>query len=183
MFTSIGRQMWNLHTEDSIYFGNAMATTLTLLWPLTSRRMVKYKNTLLVLVIASVELATTLICVAMCNFSLALLVASVYVPAVLFSKPRQGSVLGFRILLYILWILLHPFVASSIVILGYTYVQFPEESLLSLIFSGYRATKQAFVFSIIDSMIYGNWFYNVTMTVMLPIWLLFWNIICLKSTS
>ncbi|XP_046821279.1 glycosylphosphatidylinositol anchor attachment 1 protein [Vespa crabro] len=183
IFTSIGRQMWNLRTEDSIYFGNAMATVLTLLWPLTSRRVVKYENTLLVSVIASVELATTLICVAMCNFSLALLAASVYVPAALFSKPRQGSVQRFRILLYILWILLHPFVASSIVILGYTYVQFPEESLLSLIFSGYRATKQAFVFSIIDSMIYGNWFYNVTMTVMLPIWLLFWNIVCLKNTS
>lgn len=85
--------------------------------------------------------------------------------------------------MYVLWILLHPFIASSIVILGYTYVHFPEKSLLSLIFSGYHATKQAFVFSIIDSMIYGNWFYSVTMTVMLPIWLLFWNIICLKSTS
>ncbi|XP_015186260.1 PREDICTED: glycosylphosphatidylinositol anchor attachment 1 protein [Polistes dominula] len=184
MFTSIGRQMGNnLRTEDSIYIGNAMATILTLLWPLTARREVKYENILLVCVIASVELATTLICVAMCNFSLALLAASVYVPAALFSKPRQGSTSRFRILLYILWILLHPFVASSIVILGYTYVNFSEQPLLSLIFSGYRATKQAFVFSIIDSMIYGNWFYNVTMTVMLPIWLLFWNIICLKSTS
>ncbi|KAK2586771.1 hypothetical protein KPH14_011798 [Odynerus spinipes] len=182
MFTSVGRQIWNLRTEDSIYFGNVVATVLTLLWPLYSRRSVKYKNALLVCVIASVELATALICIAMCNFSLALLAASVYVPAALLSTPRQGSAPGFRVLLYILWILLHPFVASSIIIMGYTYLNFPGESFLSLIFRGYHATKQAFVFSIIDSMIYGNWFYNVTTTVMLPIWLLFWNIICLKNT-
>lgn len=183
IFTSVGRQVWDMRTEDSIYFGNAMITVLTLLWPLYSRRSVKYEDALLISVIASVELATTLICVAMCNFSLALLAASVYVPVALFSTPRQGSPLGFRTLLYILWILLHPFVTSYIVVMGYTYLNFPEESFLPLMFKVYHAIKQAFVFSIIDSMIYGNWFYNVTTTVMFPIWLLFWNIINFKSIS
>lgn len=57
-------------------------------------RVVKYKETLLLSVIVSMELATALICTAMCNFSLALLATTVYVPAALFSKPRQESVLG-----------------------------------------------------------------------------------------
>lgn len=78
--------------------------------------------------------------------------------------------------LYIAWIVLHPFVTSAIVVLGYTYLNFFSDPIASLLFRSYRANKQALVFSIVDSMIYGNWFYNVTTAVMLPIWLLFWNV-------
>lgn len=81
------------------------------------------------------------------------------------------------------WMLLHPFVITSLLILCYTYINFSTEAPLSILFRGYRATKQAFVFSIMDSMIYGNWFYNVAVSTMLPIWLLFWNILCSNNVT
>ena len=67
---------------------------------------------------------------------------------------------------------------ASLFIMCYTYMYFFSDSLPSILFRGYRATKQAFVFSIMDSMIYGNWLYDVTVFTMFPIWFIFWNILC-----
>lgn len=181
--TSYGRKFWNLRTEDSIYFGFAGLTVLTLMWPLYFKRTIKFNNTALVCVIASVELGTALMCVAMHNFSLALLTAIAYVPVVLPIRAKHGPTSRFRCLLYAFWILLHPFVLSNLVVMCYTYVNFPADSIPMLILRGYRAVKDAYVFSIIDSMIYGNWFYNVTIAVVLPIWLLFWNILCSTTVT
>jgi len=82
----------------------------------------------------------------------------------------------FRYSQYIAWIMLHPFILSTIVVMGYTYLNFSADPIPSLLLRGYRANKQALVFSIVDCMIYGNWFYNVATAIMLPIWLLFWNV-------
>ncbi|KZC05172.1 Glycosylphosphatidylinositol anchor attachment 1 protein [Dufourea novaeangliae] len=179
--TYIGRQTWNLRTEDSIYFGFAAITILTLILPLYPRRRIKYKNAALVCVIASVELATVLMCIAMHNFSLALVAAIVYVPAILPITPKEKSDGKCRTILSFFWILLHPFVISNLLVMCYTYINFSTDPFLSILFRGYHATKQSYVFSIMDSMIYGNWFYNVTVSTILPIWLLFWNILCSNS--
>ncbi|XP_029052423.1 glycosylphosphatidylinositol anchor attachment 1 protein [Osmia bicornis bicornis] len=176
--TYFGRKLWNLRTEDSIYFSFMAITILTLIWPFYSKRQMKYKNAALVCVIALVELATMLMCIAMHNFSLALLAAVVYVPVILPITPKKHSTNKFRKVISFLWILLHPFMITTLIIMCYTYVHFSTDPFLSILFRGYRATKQAFVYSIMDSMIYGNWFYNVTISIMLPIWLLFWNILC-----
>ncbi|XP_014488374.1 PREDICTED: glycosylphosphatidylinositol anchor attachment 1 protein isoform X2 [Dinoponera quadriceps] len=175
-FTLIGSQVLNLHTEDSLYISFALITTLMLLLRLYLRRSVRYENISLVCVIASIELATALMCIAMHNFSLALLIAVVYVPVVLLITPcHEFTKSRLRNCLYVTWIVLHPFVASAIVVLGYTYFNFTDP-IVPLLLRGYRANKQALVFSIVDSMIYNNWFFNVTVAVMLPIWLLFWNV-------
>ncbi|XP_033339508.1 glycosylphosphatidylinositol anchor attachment 1 [Megalopta genalis] len=179
--TYIGKKMWNLRTEDSIYFGFAAITVISLMWPLYPKRQMKYKNAALICVISSVELATVLMCIAMHNFSLALVTAIVYVPVILPIIPKQKSSSKCRSILSFLWLLLHPFVTSNILILCYTYANFSTDPFLSILFRGYRATKQAYVFSIMDSMIYGNWFYNVTITTIFPIWILFWNILCTNS--
>ncbi|XP_066603061.1 glycosylphosphatidylinositol anchor attachment 1 protein isoform X2 [Prorops nasuta] len=178
LFTYVGSQFLNLRTEDSIYYGFAVATILTILAPLCIRRTIKYENISLMCVIVTVELATTFMCITIHNFSLAMITAVAYVPIVLLVSPKRNPTSRFRSSLYILWTLLHPFVASSIAITAYTFFNFKGEPFLSNIVRGYRATKQAFVFSIIDSMIYGNWFYNVSITIVLPIWLLFWSVVC-----
>ncbi|KAG7188931.1 hypothetical protein KM043_008532 [Ampulex compressa] len=167
--TLIGGWLWDLRTEDSIFYGFSAITILTFLWPLCFRRPAKYGNTSLICVIASVELATTLMCIAMHNFSLALLAAVAYVPVVLMIGPKRGPSSKCRSLLYVLWAALHPLMLSMLVVLGYTCVNFPSDSFWPLLFRAYRATKQAFVFGIMDSMIYGNWLYNVTVAIMLPI--------------
>ncbi|XP_071642867.1 glycosylphosphatidylinositol anchor attachment 1 protein isoform X2 [Temnothorax longispinosus] len=175
-FTLIGSQMFNLRTEDSLYISFALITILTLLWRFYLRRSIKYENISLVCVIALIELATALMCVAMHNFSLALVTAVVYVPVILLITPHHESASRFRCSQYIAWIMLHPFVSSAIVVMGYTYLNFPADPIPSLLFRSYRANKQALVFSIVDSMIYGNWFYNIATAVKLPMWLLFWNV-------
>jgi len=165
-------------------------------------RSIKYENILLVFVIALIELATALMCIAMHNFSLALVTAVVYVPIVFLITPHHESAsrwarlklilifsclkfaclkltfhfYRFRCCQYIMWIMLHPFISSAIVVMGYTYLNFPTDPISSLFLRSYRANKQALVFSIVDSMIYGNWFYNVATAVMLPMWMLFWNV-------
>ncbi|CAL7943658.1 unnamed protein product [Xylocopa violacea] len=174
--TYFGRKM-HFRTEDSIYFGFMAITALTLMWPYYSKRQMKYNNAALICVIALVEVGTVLMCIAMHNFSLALLIAVIYVPIILPITPKQNST-KFHKMLSLLWILLHPFMIANLIVMGYTYINFSSDSLLSVLFRGYRATKQAFVFSIMDSMIYGNWLYNVTVSTMLPIWILFWNILC-----
>ncbi|XP_076661414.1 glycosylphosphatidylinositol anchor attachment 1 [Halictus rubicundus] len=181
--TYIGRKTLNLRTEDSIYFGFAAITILSLMWPLYPKRIMKYKNSALICVIASVELATVLMCIAMHNFSLALVAAIVYVPVILPITPKQRSGSKCRSLLSFFWVLLHPFVTSNILILCYTYANFSTDPFLSILFRSYRAAKQAYVFSIMDSMIYGNWFYNVAVSTIFPIWLLFWNILCTNSVE
>jgi len=54
-------------------------------------RSIKYENILLVFVIALIELATALMCIAMHNFSLALVTAVVYVPIVFLITPHHES--------------------------------------------------------------------------------------------
>ncbi|XP_033356701.1 glycosylphosphatidylinositol anchor attachment 1 protein [Bombus vosnesenskii] len=176
--TYFGKKV-NSHTEDSIYFGFVAITILTLIWPFYSRRQMKYKNAALVCVIALVELGTVLMCIAMHNFSLALLTAVIYVPFVfvLPITPKQNLTKS-RKMLSFMWVFLHPFMIASLFIMSYTYIYFFSDSLPSILFRGYCATKQAFVFSIMDSMIYGNWLYNVTVSTMFPIWFIFWNILC-----
>lgn len=51
----------------------------------------KYKNAALILVIVSVELATVLMCIAMHNFSLALITAIAYVPVLLPITPKKNG--------------------------------------------------------------------------------------------
>ncbi|KAK1132162.1 hypothetical protein K0M31_016288 [Melipona bicolor] len=176
--TYVGKKM-DFRTEDSIYFGFVVITILTLIWPFYFRRQMKYKNAALICVIALVELGTVLMCIAMHNFSLALLAAVIYVPYVFILPimPKQNFTKFHRMLSFG-WISLHPFMIASLIIMCYTYVNFSSDSLPLILFRGYRAIKQAFVFSIVDSMIYGNWLYNVTISTMFPIWFLFWNILC-----
>lgn len=121
-------------------------------------------------------------CIGMHNFSLALLISIIYVPIILFINPRKKeSKSNFRKLLYFFWTLLHPFVIVSLIVMGYTFVHFSEDPIMEIFKKGIDASKKSFVFSIIDSMIYGNWLYNVAASVLLPIWLILSNVIASKT--
>lgn len=45
---------------------------------------------------------------------------------------------------------------------------------------GVDATSQAVVYSIVDSMVYGNWMYTLVTTILIPTWLCFW---CVSFSS
>ncbi|XP_033222343.1 glycosylphosphatidylinositol anchor attachment 1 protein [Belonocnema kinseyi] len=167
------------HTESATYLVLAVITVFTILCPLLRpRRKGNFYNSALVCVIACVELGTALMCVEIHNFSLALLIAVAYVPVTLLIPSEKDSMKkGFYKVLYVLWPLLHPFAIASFIVTAYTYANFMDEAALTILYRGWKATKQAFVLSIIDSTIYGNWLYSFIVSIMLPIWLLFWNII------
>ena len=166
-------------TESATYLVLAMITIFTVLCPfLRPRRKGNFSSSTLICVIACVELGTALMCVEIHNFSLALLIAVAYVPmTLLIPNEKDSKKKGFYKLLYVLWPLIHPFAIASFIVTAYTYANFMEDAALTILFRGWKATKQAFVLSIIDSTIYGNWLYSFIVSIMLPIWLLFWNII------
>lgn len=166
------------HTESSSYFILATITVFTILFPiLRPKRKGNFKNSALICIITSIEFGTALMCVEIHNFSLALLTTVMFVPFTLLIPMEKDSKKGFYKILYILWPLLHPFAVASFIVTGYTYANFSEEVLLTILYRGWKATKQSFVLSIIDSTIYGNWLYSFIVSIMLPIWLLFWNVI------
>ncbi|CAD6209732.1 GSCOCG00010820001-RA-CDS [Cotesia congregata] len=182
LITSLGLQLFNLKTEDSVYYGFATMTLVMLMWFFFTKRSSRYENTSLICVVVLVELATTLMCIGMHNFSLALLISIIYVPIILFINPRKKeSKSNFRKLLYFFWTLLHPFVIVSLIVMGYTFVHFSEDPIMEILKKGIDASKKSFVFSIIDSMIYGNWLYNVAASVLFPIWLILSNVIASKT--
>lgn len=122
-------------------------------------------------------------CIGMHNFSFALLTSIIYVPIILLINPKQEPSFKYRKLLYIFWTLLHPFVIVSVIVMGYTYFHFSEDSIMEILEKGINASKKSFVFSIIDSMIYGNWLYNIGTSVLLPIWLLLSNVIAANTVN
>ncbi|XP_051172002.1 glycosylphosphatidylinositol anchor attachment 1 protein [Leptopilina boulardi] len=166
------------HTENSTYFCLATVFVFTILFPLLRpKRKDNFKNAALICIVTSIELGTALMCVEIHNFSLALLIAVIFVPFTLLIPIYKNSMKGFYKILYIIWPLLHPFIVASFIVTGYTYVNFREERLMTIFYRGWKATKQSFVLSIIDSTIYGNWLYSFIVSIMLPIWKLYWNVI------
>lgn len=51
---------------------------------------------------------------------------------------------------------------------------FPGEAWKENFYRSVTATKQALVFGIVDSMIYGNWLFNVVTGIFLPNWVCLW---------
>lgn len=57
-----------------------------------------------------------------------------------------------------------------------TYVLFPEESPKTLSHRIWQVSEKAVVYSITDSMIYGNWLYTVVTSLFIPNWYCFWTV-------
>lgn len=51
---------------------------------------------------------------------------------------------------------------------------FPNEHLIEILHRATDAIQQAVLFSVVDSMVYGNWFYSVACTIFTSNWILFW---------
>lgn len=74
----------------------------------------------------------------------------------------------------LLWILVHPLVLASLVVLIHTFFAFPNQSFLAALTQGFVATQGALVYSFVDSMIYGNWMFPAACMALIPNWLCFW---------
>lgn len=80
-----------------------------------------------------------------------------------------------------LWLLVHPLVLVAIIVLISTFITFPEEQIKTILLRGVGGTQHALTYSILDSMIYGSWFYSATCCVFLPNWFCYWYLTFVKS--
>ncbi|KAJ8946439.1 hypothetical protein NQ318_014426 [Aromia moschata] len=118
------------------------------------------------------ELGTALICISMNNFSLGMFCATVSVPLALCVNPTSCRYYSF--LQRFLWLVVHPLVVLTAVVLVNSYLMFPEEKVKEMLYRGLDATQHAIVYSIVDSMIYGNWLFSLVISIFIPNWLCFW---------
>lgn len=74
------------------------------------------------------------------------------------------------------WLVVHPASVLMIAVAVNTYILFPEESPMELVRRIWQVSEKAVIYSITDSMIYGNWLYTVVTSVFIPNWFCFWII-------
>lgn len=104
-------------------------------------------------IVALLELGTILLVVSMLNFSLGFLLSAITV-------PLAGNLCCFKAKLRpikkLLLLLMHPICICFVVVTLLTTVQYPELAALELATRSFTATKNAFVFSVVDSVVSLN---------------------------
>lgn len=179
-------------SEFSVYYGLiAISVFLTIVTPFMPRFLRKgritYEELSLVNILVLIELSTVCLSVGMNNFSLGFVIAVAYTPlALMCSVVVLGA--GKRSTFYLMikrtvCLLVHPLVAVSFSMIAYSKFLFPEEGFFGMLSRGSDAAMQATMFSIVDSMIYGNWLFNLSTAVILPIWIIFWQILSIKVSA
>uniref|UniRef100_A0A1L8DUX8 Putative m28 zn-peptidase n=1 Tax=Nyssomyia neivai TaxID=330878 RepID=A0A1L8DUX8_9DIPT len=127
------------------------------------------------------ELATALIVVGMLNFSLGLIVSVTIVPVLINVEIRQSGFI--KIVQQLFGILLQPLIVVFLVVFSLTWITFDELPLMSIATKAVSATMNALVYSAVDSVIYGNWMFNMIGLVFFPIWILLWNFLAWRPRA
>lgn len=182
LFSQIGATYFDQPSEVSVFYGLiAISILLIIITPcfLKLRSSLTFEEMSRINILLLIELSTACLAIGMHNYPLGLCIAAIYTPLALMVGVIDQKRSGFCLCLKRIFCLaLHPLFVVSLALIVYSRVLFPEESLLSMVGRGRDAAMQAVMFSIVDSMIYGNWLFNVGSTVILPTWLLFWQILC-----
>lgn len=188
LFSQIGAK-YNQPSEVSVYYGLIttsvfLAVTIPLAARLVRADRISHEELSLVNILLLIELVTVCLTVGMHNFPLGFVMALFYTPLGLITSvviKQQGKFGSLLLLLKrMICLLVHPLMVLSLGMIGYSKVLFPDETFLEMIGRGRDAAMQATMFSIVDSMIYGNWLFNLATAVILPMWLLFWQILWIK---
>lgn len=135
----------------------------------------------LLCIFALLELGTTIICLAMNNISLGVFCGAILVPFALMMDVTSGKCYG--LLQKVLWLLVHPLVVLFGVVLVGTWTMFSQDSAKDVLYRSISAYQDAVLFSIVDSMIYGNWLYSVVGAIFVPNWLCFWVVAFSKDAD
>lgn len=171
LITTLGIQ-YSYSTDSCLFYGFIGISTILLIIPFFIPFKGCEKSMSVLNILSLLELGTTLICVSMNNFSLALFCAIIYVPLALIIGITRCNL--YSAIKKIIWLVAHPLVVLTATVLIYTYVMFPGEKIEDNFYRGIAATQQAIVFSVVDSMIYGNWLFGVVTSIFISNWLCFW---------
>ncbi|XP_045524405.1 glycosylphosphatidylinositol anchor attachment 1 protein [Pieris brassicae] len=182
VFSHIGAKYLDRPSEVSVYYGlfcvSALIVVITpFLLKLFRQRPANREELTIINILLLIEMSTLGLCVGMHNISLGLCVCALYTPLALLVGVREKRSLSVYLKQGIC-LLLHPLVILTVCMMVYSRILFPEESLPSALGRGRDAAMQAIMFSIVDSLIYGNWLFNVATTVLLPVWIISWQLLC-----
>ncbi|XP_049879902.1 glycosylphosphatidylinositol anchor attachment 1 protein [Pectinophora gossypiella] len=186
LLSQIGSQYFDLLSEVAVYYGLvAISVLLAIVTPFLPRLLragrMSTEEMALVNILVLVEVSTACLTVGMHNFPLGLAAAALYTPLALVAQPPQHTDRKSQIILFlkrVFCLLLQPLSITTIALVAYGRVLFPEEEWLDCAGRGLDAAMQAVMFAIVDSLIYGNWLFNVATAVFLPTWIIFWQILC-----
>ncbi|KAL1494279.1 hypothetical protein ABEB36_009903 [Hypothenemus hampei] len=167
----------NSDVSSTVSYGLPSVLVGSLLIPFLLKSVNHSEGSLnLLCIFGLLELGTALICLSMNNISLGIFCGTISVPFALIAEPTKNRI--FKIVQALFWCLIHPLSILFFVVSINTFLMFHQENITEFVFRALDATKQAVIYSIADSMIYGNWLYTVVSTIFIPNWLCFWNVIC-----
>ncbi|XP_053950679.1 glycosylphosphatidylinositol anchor attachment 1 protein [Anastrepha ludens] len=132
---------------------------------------------------ALIFMGVTLIVTGLLNFALGFILATLISPLTVLMDSEGTKGLR-QNLTRIYTFLLNPIVVIYLLVLWLTLFEFPELALSDVARRAFGATVDAITFSIMDSIIYGNWLYTAVAAVYFPLWILYWTLaLGRKSTS
>ncbi|KAL0276932.1 UNVERIFIED_CONTAM: hypothetical protein PYX00_004390 [Menopon gallinae] len=172
--SNTGSEALGLESHISIYTGYVIYFIMSITIPCFFKLGATECN--LLNIIALLETVTLFVTIAMHNFSLSLILCTVYVPVFVTITINSRRVK--KIFYSLLMFLIHPFVLVHVIVLIYTYMTQGKEDLLS---KAWAATQHSFIYFNIDNLIYGNWFIDAIFGFLVPSWVLFWNLLISNS--
>ncbi|XP_062716077.1 glycosylphosphatidylinositol anchor attachment 1 protein [Aedes albopictus] len=160
----------NLSTQFSLFSIMACISVLILILPgfITLDAL----NASILRIVVLLELGTALLTVGMLNFSLGWLLSVVIVPVVLLLQPMKGAFV--KGLSRLLCIVIHPLVVVYLVLFCVTCSLFPELTIKDQLKKAITGTMDGITYSVVDSMIYGNWLFDLVALVFVPSWTMLW---------
>lgn len=185
LFTQLGAKYFSLPSEVSVYYGLCVTSAVLVvaapaLPRLLRRGALTYEELTLVNILVLIELSTLCLALGMHNFPLGLAVAALYTPVALLS----GVVVRERGWISV-WLqraacaVLQPLGALTAAMCVYSVAVYGgAEGAAAAAGRGRDAAMQAVMFAVADSLIYGNWVFNVAASVLLPVWVVLWQIVC-----
>lgn len=166
-------EMYGIDTKVAVFYSLvAFSLLLALSLPVVIPFKSKERDMTVLNVISLLELGTALICISMNNFSFGMFCATISVPFALFAHPTSCKYYSY--LQRFFWLFLHPLVVVFFVVLVNTVLMFSDEHWKEILRRNVEATQHAVIYSIVDSMIYGNWMFSVVTCIFLPNWMCFW---------
>ncbi|XP_053669769.1 glycosylphosphatidylinositol anchor attachment 1 protein [Anopheles nili] len=158
----------NLSTQSGLFNVFLGVSAIALMLPILGRLDGINNEALHVAVL--LELGTALLAVGMLNFSLGFSLSVFLVPFVILIRPGFSRASQFLNRLGCL--LIHPFAVLYFVVVGLTWCHFPELALKPLLNRALTASIDALTYSVVDSMIYGNWLFDLVSLIFVPCWIL-----------
>uniref|UniRef100_A0A336MQS1 CSON005394 protein n=1 Tax=Culicoides sonorensis TaxID=179676 RepID=A0A336MQS1_CULSO len=169
-------EQWNqfiyehdLPTTKGVYYALQLGNAIGLLIPCFIRLKKEAAEVLHIALL--LELGTALIAISMVNFSLGFLISLAVVPFVLLLDPILMTKTTLRnILSRALYLIIHPLFLVYLTVATLTLFQFSELNILSILHRAYTATLDGITYSVVDSVIYGNFIFALITLIFFPTW-------------